>query len=378
MNRVMRIAGLLVLAAMALGTTGCRYMTNRYYDFRDIYALGAGVTAENPKTGIIPPSLGVNVEVTDWLKLGAITHNGLTAETDLRGSFAGPESYTKFGFLWWQSVYKNQDYTHGAENYFKKADTPWAYRMESLAMSHHGRPAKRLHYEYWSDYRHNGIGLLHRGWQYWGYSGVEVAICEPFLTHAGVMLRAGVDPSEIMDFVLGWTTLDFKHDDLTPDEYRHFRGIEKAAEPAAEAAPAEAAATEAGPQDAPVEGPRPGDIVPFPELKTIYFDYDKSNIRDDQQDEAKHNLDYLLANPDAHVLIEGHCDERGTIEYNLALGLRRANTVRDYFIKGGVATERITLQSYGEEQPEQPGHNEDAWKWNRRTAFKRVVTMRVQ
>ena len=95
-----RIGGLLILAVMLVMTTGCRYLTNRYYDFRDTFALGVGVTAENPFTGIIPPSLGVYAEVTDWLQLGAITHNGYTAESDLRGSFAGPESYTRFGFLW--------------------------------------------------------------------------------------------------------------------------------------------------------------------------------------------------------------------------------------------------------------------------------------
>jgi peptidoglycan-associated lipoprotein len=378
MKSLLRIFGCWCALLVLLASTGCsRYWTNRYYDFRDTYALGAGVTAENPKTGVIPPSLGLYVQVTDFLHLGAITHNGYTAESDLRGSFVGPESYTKLGFLMWQSVRKNQDYEAGDENYFKKAGTPWANHMESLAMSHNGRPAKRLHYEHWANFRHNGIGLQHRGWQYWGYTGFEAAICEPLVTHFGFMLRAGIDISEFSDFLVGFTTLDFKHDDMTPDMYTHYKAAQNPEAVANENPTTQTAQAEQAPANAPVEGARPGDVVDFPELKTIYFDYDKSNIRADQKANAEANLKYLLEHTDAHVLIEGNCDERGTTEYNMALGLRRANAMRDYFTKGGVAADRISVQSFGEERPSREGQNEDAWKWNRRDDFKRVVTMKA-
>ena len=98
-----RMLSLLMLVLVALAATGCRYGTNRYYDFRDTFHVGVGITAESSRS-IIPPSLGVYAELTDWLHLGAITHNGLTAELDLRGTFVGPESTTRFGFLWWQML----------------------------------------------------------------------------------------------------------------------------------------------------------------------------------------------------------------------------------------------------------------------------------
>ena len=86
MKLFLRVAGCWCMLLSILATTGCtRYFANRYYDFRDTFAIGAGVTAENPHTGIIPPSLGVYVQVTDFLHLGAITHNGYSAELDLRG-----------------------------------------------------------------------------------------------------------------------------------------------------------------------------------------------------------------------------------------------------------------------------------------------------
>jgi hypothetical protein len=219
-----RIAGCILLAGILLMGTGCRYLTNRYYDFRDLTAIGAGVTAENKITGTIPPSLGAYVEVTDLLHFGAISFNGLVAESDLRGSFCGPESSTRFGLLWWQMIRKTQDYENGHINAFKNREFPWCQRMESISMSNgNAKPAKCLHYDPWANYMTHGSWMLHRGWQYWEYTGAEVAICDPLLTHFGFMFRFGIDISECSDFVLGWVGIDYKNDDMTADEYVVFR-----------------------------------------------------------------------------------------------------------------------------------------------------------
>lgn len=89
--------------------------------------------------------------------------------------------------------------------------------------------------------------------------------------------------------------------------------------------------------------------------------------------EAKETLDskivWLRANPNARIIVEGHCDERGTQEYNLALGDRRARTAKKYLTDSGIAENRITTISYGEERPLDMGHNEAAWAKNRRAQF---------
>lgn len=123
------------------------------------------------------------------------------------------------------------------------------------------------------------------------------------------------------------------------------------------------------PADAEADGPRPTELVLMEDMKTIYFDYDRSQIRPDQLELIDYNLRYLVANPEVKVLIEGHCDERGTIEYNFALGHRRANSVREYFIKNGILPERLSVRSKGEEEPVDAGHGEAAWSQNRRCIF---------
>jgi len=100
------------------------------------------------------------------------------------------------------------------------------------------------------------------------------------------------------------------------------------------------------PESVEPRGPRPGDLLPFPELRVVYFDYDKHTLRPDQLANMEHNLQYLLANPEDDVLISGHCDERGTPEYNLSLGQKRADEVRDYYVQGGVLRERIATRSF--------------------------------
>ena len=105
-------------------------------------------------------------------------------------------------------------------------------------------------------------------------------------------------------------------------------------------------------------------------LKTIYFDYDKSNIRAEYREVLDRVGQWASDNPKRQLLIEGHCDERGTNEYNLALGERRALSVRRYLVGLGVHPERLHTISYGEEKPADAGHSEDAWSKNRRAQFK--------
>src|SRR5574337_164214 len=105
------------------------------------------------------------------------------------------------------------------------------------------------------------------------------------------------------------------------------------------------------------------------EVKDIYFDFDKSAIRDDSKALLNENIEWLRKNPAAKTIVEGHCDERGSSEYNLALGERRARAARDYLVAAGVAANRISTISFGKERPFVLGHDESAWKWNRRAHF---------
>jgi len=110
--------------------------------------------------------------------------------------------------------------------------------------------------------------------------------------------------------------------------------------------------------------------VEIPELKTVYFDYDKFELRPDAVATIEGNLAWLRSNPDKRILIEGHCDERGSEEYNLSLGDKRAKEVMRYLVKAGIAAARLHTISYGEEFPVDPRHNEEAWAKNRRAVFK--------
>jgi peptidoglycan-associated lipoprotein len=123
------------------------------------------------------------------------------------------------------------------------------------------------------------------------------------------------------------------------------------------------------PAPAPVAAPAPPPPpAPVP-LKDVFFDYDKATVRDDQKAALAENASWLKANPGAKLLVEGHCDERGTAEYNLALGERRAKAVKDALVGAGIAADRLSTISYGEERPFVLGHDESAWKWNRRAHF---------
>ena len=101
-------------------------------------------------------------------------------------------------------------------------------------------------------------------------------------------------------------------------------------------------------------------------LKAVYFDFDKSDLTKDSMETLKENAAYLTSNPDIKVVLEGHTDGRGTTEYNLSLGQRRALKVKEYYTQLGVAANRIATTSYGQEKPVDLMDNESAWERNRR------------
>lgn len=106
-----------------------------------------------------------------------------------------------------------------------------------------------------------------------------------------------------------------------------------------------------------------------PELETVFFAFDSFSLSNEGRTALKQDAQWLTENPSATIQIEGHCDERGTTEYNLALGERRANAAKDYLQKLGVDAARISVISYGEERAMESGHDESAWAKNRRASF---------
>ena len=105
------------------------------------------------------------------------------------------------------------------------------------------------------------------------------------------------------------------------------------------------------------------------ELQTVYFDYDSSNLSSSTKMSLDANANFLKANTSVNVQIEGHCDERGGVQYNLALGERRANAVKSYLVSAGVDEARLSTISYGKERPKAFGHDESSWSQNRRANF---------
>jgi peptidoglycan-associated lipoprotein len=126
----------------------------------------------------------------------------------------------------------------------------------------------------------------------------------------------------------------------------------------------EMAVTPPGPAAAP--GVEPAAAVA--ELSDIHFDFDKYDIRPGDGDILKKNYDWFSANA-GKVRIEGNCDERGTVEYNLVLGQKRADAAKSYLVNLGVDGKRLDTVSYGKERPLDPGHSEAAWEKNRRDQF---------
>jgi len=112
-----------------------------------------------------------------------------------------------------------------------------------------------------------------------------------------------------------------------------------------------------------------GEFLESSLLKDIHFGFDRYDLTPKAREILAQNAELLLKNPRVKIQVEGHCDERGTVEYNLALGERRANSTRQYLISLGVPADSMSSISYGEEMPLDPRHNEDAWGKNRRAHF---------
>ncbi len=107
-------------------------------------------------------------------------------------------------------------------------------------------------------------------------------------------------------------------------------------------------------------------------LVTVYFDYNSASLRQDTVDALQNNISFLKANPSVKVQVEGHCDERGSVQFNLALGEKRAKAVKEYLTSNGVEGSRVSIISLGKERPVAFGHDDGAWSQNRRGNF--VVT----
>ncbi|PIR21441.1 MAG: peptidoglycan-associated lipoprotein [Deltaproteobacteria bacterium CG11_big_fil_rev_8_21_14_0_20_47_16] len=105
-------------------------------------------------------------------------------------------------------------------------------------------------------------------------------------------------------------------------------------------------------------------------ISSVYFDFDKYDVRADQQGTMKTNASVLQSNANQKIVIEGNCDERGSSEYNIALGDRRAKSAKSYLVNLGISGDRISTISYGKEKPVCTQHNESCWQQNRRDDFK--------
>jgi peptidoglycan-associated lipoprotein len=112
--------------------------------------------------------------------------------------------------------------------------------------------------------------------------------------------------------------------------------------------------------------PSPGSSV----MNPVYFEFDQSALSDQARNTLVRNAEWLQGNPQVRVQVEGHTDERGTPEYNLALGERRATSVKSYLTSLGIDAGRLVTISYGKERPTDSGHSEPAWAMNRRVEFK--------
>jgi peptidoglycan-associated lipoprotein len=120
-----------------------------------------------------------------------------------------------------------------------------------------------------------------------------------------------------------------------------------------------------------VTGRDVGEPERVPELSSVYFDYDRSDIRADARPTLKSNAQAIQSHSEwRSITLEGHCDERGSEEYNLALGERRATAAKRYLVDLGVPATKLVTVSFGESTPAVQGHDESAWRWNRRVEFR--------
>lgn len=140
-------------------------------------------------------------------------------------------------------------------------------------------------------------------------------------------------------------------------------------EPVAKEEPAKVEPKKEEPAPAPAPAPAPKKLDTAVMQEDIYFDFDKSNLKPAAQENLLLKAEWLRDNSDVTVTIEGHCDERGTNEYNLALGDRRSESAKSFLVNLGISASRLTTISYGEERPVCMRSDEECWAKNRRAAF---------
>jgi peptidoglycan-associated lipoprotein len=145
--------------------------------------------------------------------------------------------------------------------------------------------------------------------------------------------------------------------------------VEARKKPEPAPAPAPPPPAPPAPAPAPPPPPPPAKVEEKAALDPIYFDFDKSFIREDAKPALQKTADYVKKNKDAKIQVQGNCDERGTSEYNMALGDRRATSAKKYLVGLGVDEKRITTVSFGKEKPICTEHNEECWQKNRRGDF---------
>jgi peptidoglycan-associated lipoprotein len=141
------------------------------------------------------------------------------------------------------------------------------------------------------------------------------------------------------------------------------------ADPDAEAKAKTSAVSKSAPSSSSLEALQRGETPASSPLKEVHFEFDRYDLGTDARDTLKANAAWLKSNPSASIEIEGHCDERGTNEYNLALGAKRAQAAKDYLQSLGISGERMSTISYGEEIPVCKEQNEGCWQKNRRDRF---------
>ena len=224
---------------------------------------------------------------------------------------------------------------------------------------------------------------------------------EPGPAEAGVKPGAGVKETDVMSGaspsaaeseVKPETATPVKETEAAPGSETQAQGAEVGAvpgiatpsgaepspggtSPSAPAEPVAAPPVAAAAVDSPSSPPPASAVAQAPKapeltaVKDIFFDFDQAAIRDDSRKTLADNVLWLRTNPAAKVTIEGHSDERGSSEYNLALGERRARVTRDFLVAAGIEANRVNTISFGKERPFVLGHDESAWKWNRRAHF---------
>ena len=210
-----RLTTLALLGCVLGASSGCGYLKNLRDDFADCFILGAGVvtpvvpgSSGNKAVGLLPPSLGVYLEATEFLHLGALWKASADLEWDRRGVGVLVDQRTKVGIG--PLHYVNVEQTPLVVNAYKDDDNQmdgWRKHMNDLKDPVFGRPAKVLIFD-----SPMPEPFLQRGWQDWEVFSIEVAIPEPFILHSGVNVRVGCDPSQMFDFVLGIFCIDLYDD----------------------------------------------------------------------------------------------------------------------------------------------------------------------